>query len=77
MVVSVREFLFVTVGSVVLSLVVLGVLWPWARQVRRLAVIGVAMAVGIVIWNLHPALGEGRGGERRERQSACGRGPTR
>ena len=39
MVVSVREFLFVTVGSVVLSLVVLGVLWPWARQVRRLAVI--------------------------------------
>jgi hypothetical protein len=52
MVVSVREFLFVTVGSVVLSLVVLGVLWPWARQVRRLAVIGVAMAVGIVIWNL-------------------------
>ena len=52
MVVSVREFVFVTVGSVVVSVLVLGVLWPWARQVRRLAVIGVAMAVGIVIWNL-------------------------
>jgi hypothetical protein len=52
MVVSVREFVFVTVGSVVLSLVVLGVVWPWARQVRRLATIGVAMAVGIVVWNL-------------------------
>ena len=52
MVVSVREFVFVTVGSVVVSLVVLAGLWPWARQIRRLVVIGLAMAVGIVVWNL-------------------------
>ena len=30
MVVSVREFVFVTVGSVVVSLVVLAAMWPWA-----------------------------------------------
>jgi hypothetical protein len=52
MVVSVREFVFVTVGSVVVSLVVLAAVWPWARQIRRLVVIGLAMAVGIVVWNL-------------------------
>jgi hypothetical protein len=52
MVVSVREFVVVTVGSVVVSLVVLAALWPWARRIRRLAVIGGAMAVGIVGWNL-------------------------
>ena len=52
MVVSVREFVFVTVGSVVISLVLLVALWPWARKIRRLAVIGLASAVGIVIWNL-------------------------
>ena len=52
MVVSVREFVFVTVGSVVVSLVVLAAVWPWARHIRRLVVIGLAMAVGIVVWNL-------------------------
>src|SRR5919202_4581751 len=51
MVVSLREFAFVTVGSVVLSLVILGALWPWARQPRRLAAVAVASAIGIVAWN--------------------------
>jgi hypothetical protein len=51
-VVSLREFVFVTIGSVVVSLVVLAALWPWARQTRRLAVIGIATAVGIVVWNV-------------------------
>ena len=52
MVVSVREFVFVIVGSVVVSLAALAALWPWARQIRRLVVIGLATAVGIAIWNL-------------------------
>lgn len=52
MVVSVRELVFVTVGSVVASLVVLTAIWPWARQIRRLVVIGLAMAVGILVWNV-------------------------
>jgi hypothetical protein len=52
MVVSVREFVFVIVGSVVVSLAVLAALWPWVRQVRRLVVIGLAAAFGIVVWNL-------------------------
>jgi hypothetical protein len=51
MVVSLREFIFVTVGSVVLSLAVLAALWPWARRPRRLATIGLTTAVGIVVWN--------------------------
>src|SRR4051812_45206862 len=49
MVVSLREFIFVGVGSIVLSLVVLAAVWPWAREVRRLAAIGVSIAVGIVL----------------------------
>ena len=61
MVVSVREFVFVTVGSVVVSLVVLGIVWPWARQVRRLVVIGVSMAVGIVLWNVALNVGNAAG----------------
>lgn len=52
MVVSVREFIFVTVGSIVLSLAVLAAVWTWARQVRRLITIGVATAIGIIFWNL-------------------------
>ena len=52
MVVSLREFIFVTVGSVVLSLAVLAALWPWARRPRRLTVIALTTAVGIVVWNL-------------------------
>ena len=51
MVVSLREFIFVTVGSVVLSLAVLAAVWPWARQLRRLATIGLTTAVGIGVWN--------------------------
>jgi hypothetical protein len=42
----------VTVGSVVLSLLLVVALLPWARQVRRLALIGLACAVGIIVWNL-------------------------
>ena len=51
MVVSPREFIFVTVGSVVLSLVVLAAFWPWARPPRRLTTIGLTTAVGIIVWN--------------------------
>jgi hypothetical protein len=52
MIVSVREFVFVIVGSVVVSLALLAALWPWTRQVRRLTTIGLTTAVGILIWNL-------------------------
>ena len=51
MVVSLREFAFVTVGSIVLSLALLAVVWPWTRQVRRLTAIGVAIAIGVILWN--------------------------
>jgi hypothetical protein len=51
MVVSLREFIFVTVGSVVLSLAILAALWTWARQLRRLLAIGLATAIGIIAWN--------------------------
>src|SRR5438874_9093021 len=51
MVVSLREFIFVTVGSVVLSVAILAALWPWARQPRRLLAIGLATAIGIIAWN--------------------------
>ena len=51
MVVSIREFVFVTVVSVLLSVVVLVAAWPWARQPRRLIAIALSMAIGIVIWN--------------------------
>ncbi len=52
MVVPLQEFLFVTVGSVVLSLVVVAALMPWAREVRRLVLIGAACAIGIIVWNV-------------------------
>jgi Na+(H+)/acetate symporter ActP len=52
MVVSIREFAFVIVGSVVFSIVVLGEAWSWARQRRRLIAIAVSTAVGILVWNL-------------------------
>ncbi len=61
MVVSPREFIFVSVGSVVVSLAVVAGLWPWARQIRRLAVIAVACAVGIVLWNLALNVGDAAG----------------
>jgi membrane protein implicated in regulation of membrane protease activity len=52
MVVSLREFIFVGVGAVVLSLVVLAAIMPWTRQTRTLAAIAVATAIGIILWNL-------------------------
>ena len=52
MVVPVREFVFVIVGSVVLSLMVVAALLPWARETRRLVLISAACAIGIVIWNV-------------------------
>jgi|SRR6266516_2463256 len=48
---SVREYVFVIVGSVILSLAVLGILFPWARQLRTLITIGVTTTLGIIIWN--------------------------
>ncbi len=52
MVVPLREFVFVTVGSVVLSLVIVAALLPWTREIRRLALIGAACVVGIIVWNV-------------------------
>ena len=52
MVVSLREFIFVIVGSVVISLSVIAALWPWARQPMTLVTIGLTTAVGILIWNI-------------------------
>jgi hypothetical protein len=52
MVVSLRELIFVTVGSVVLSLALLAALWPWARTPRRLTTIGLTAALGIIVWNV-------------------------
>jgi len=51
-VVPIQEFVFVTVGSVVLSLVLLTGLLPWTRERRRLVLISAACVVGIIIWNL-------------------------
>jgi len=51
MVVTLREFIYVTVGSIVLSLAVLAALWQWARHPRRLITIGLAAAIGIIAWN--------------------------
>jgi hypothetical protein len=50
-VVSLREYLFVVVGSVVLGLVVLAVLFPWVRQPRTLITIALTTALGVVVWN--------------------------
>jgi hypothetical protein len=61
MVVSLREFAFVTVGSVVVSLVLLAVLWPWARQPRRLAAVAVGSTIGIVAWNAALNVGNATG----------------
>ena len=52
MVVSLREFMFVIVGSVVVSLAILAAVWPWARDLRRLVVIAVAAVIGIMLWNI-------------------------
>jgi len=50
-VVSLREYLFVIIGSVVLSLAVLAIVFPWVRHVRTLVTIAMATTIGIVIWN--------------------------
>ena len=50
-VVSLREYLFVVIGSVVLSLAAVAIVFPWARQARTLLTIGLTTAVGIIIWN--------------------------
>jgi hypothetical protein len=52
MVVPLQEFIFVTVGSVLVSLAILAAMWPWARDPRRLALIAVATAVGVIVWNM-------------------------
>jgi hypothetical protein len=52
MVVSPREFIFVIVGSVVVSLALLAALWSWTRQPRRLVAIALATTVGIIVWNV-------------------------
>ncbi len=51
MVVSVREYVFVIVGSVVLSLAVVSAVWPWTRQLKTLLSIALSAIIGIVIWN--------------------------
>lgn len=51
MVVSLREYLLVIVGSVVLSLAIVAAVWPWTRRLRILVGIGLSAVVGIVIWN--------------------------
>jgi hypothetical protein len=50
-VVSLREYIFVIVGSVVVSLAVLAIVFPWARQARTLITVALTIAVGVVIWN--------------------------
>ena len=52
MVVPLREFLFVIVGSVALSLVILAAIWSWTREPRLLGLIGGACLLGIVVWNI-------------------------
>jgi hypothetical protein len=51
MVVPLREYAFVIVGSVVLSLVIVAAVWSWTRQPRILLGIGLSAVIGIVIWN--------------------------
>src|SRR5579859_1986430 len=51
MVVSLRDYAFVIVGSVVLSLLILIAIWPWTRQPRILLSIAVSAVIGIVLWN--------------------------
>ena len=50
-VVPLREYIFVIVGSVVLSLALTAVLFAWARQARMLITIALATALGIILWN--------------------------
>src|SRR5262252_9216992 len=57
MLVSIREFIFVTLGSAVLSLAMLAARWPWARQARRLVTIGLTTATALNVDS--PVLGLG------------------
>ena len=50
-VVPLREYIFVIVGSVVLSLAVVAILFPWARQARTLITVALTITAGIIIWN--------------------------
>lgn len=50
-VVSLREYIFVIVSSVVLSVAVLAIVFPWARQARTLITVALTIAVGVIIWN--------------------------
>jgi hypothetical protein len=50
-VVSLREYVFVIIGSVLVSLAVLAVVFPWVRNPRTLITIGLSTTIGIVIWN--------------------------
>ena len=52
MVVSNREFIVVTVGSVVLSLLALYGVSAWSRRPARLLVIAITTTVAIVAWNV-------------------------
>lgn len=52
MVVSIREFVLVIVGSLVVSVVILGAVWPWTRHARRMAAIALGAALGIIAWNV-------------------------
>jgi hypothetical protein len=51
MVVSLREFVFVAVGSLVLSLAVVAAVWPWSRNLRTLVGVGLSVIIGVVAWN--------------------------
>ena len=44
--------MFVIVGSVILSLVIVAVLLPWARAARTFVLIGVSCTLGIIVWNV-------------------------
>jgi hypothetical protein len=46
------EIIVVTIVSIVLSIVVLAALWPWARDPRRLVALAIGMTVGIIAWNV-------------------------
>src|SRR5438270_5492714 len=50
-VVSLREYVFVIIGSIVVSLAVLAAVFPWVRNPRTLVTIALTTTVGIVIWN--------------------------
>jgi 4-amino-4-deoxy-L-arabinose transferase-like glycosyltransferase len=51
MVVSPTEFIFVIVGSIVISLALLAAVWSWTRSARVLVAIAIGAAVGIIVWN--------------------------